>query len=73
MTDIEVEEEIERLKKDEYVKLAQAEQRLRYRRRQYMYQLRNFEKKGKELAASGYTMENIRELMSETEENPEDE
>ena len=68
MTDAEVEAEIQRLSDNEFVKLARAEQRLRYRRRQYLYQLRSFEKKGRELAASGITMENIAEMMKEAEE-----
>ena len=68
LTDAEVEAEIQRLSDNEFVKLARAEQRLRYRRRQYLYQLRSFEKKGRELAASGITMENIAEMMKEAEE-----
>lgn len=57
LTDEQVEKEIERLRESEYVKLAKKEARLRLRRRQYMYGLRNLEKKGKELAAAGITME----------------
>ena len=56
-TDEEVEAEIERLRKNEFVKLAKKEERLRYKRRQYLYTLRCYEKKGRELAASGITME----------------
>lgn len=58
-TDAQVEQEIERLLQSEAVKLAKKEQRILYRRRQYMYQLRNMEKRGKQLAADGVTMENI--------------
>lgn len=57
LTDAQVEREIERLKKSEYVKLGKKEERIRLRRRQYMYCLRGYEKKGKELAAAGITLE----------------
>ncbi len=57
LTDDEVEQEIERLSKSEAVKLARREQRIRYRRRQQMYTLRAFEKRGKQLMAEGVTME----------------
>ena len=40
-----------------YVKLAKKEEAIRYRRRQYMYQLRMYEKKGKGLEAIGVTSE----------------
>ena len=40
LTDAEVELEIARLLESDTVKLAKAEQRLKYRRRQYLYQLR---------------------------------
>ena len=64
LTDEQVEQEIERLKGSEYVKLAQKEERIRYKRRQYMYQLRIYERKGKELADAGITIE-----MLENQEN----
>lgn len=57
LTDMQVEQEILRLQDSEYVKLARKEERLRYQRRQILYQLRWLEKKGKELAAAGLTME----------------
>lgn len=57
LTDEQVELEIARLREDPYVKLAKAEERIRYRRRQYLYGLRNLEKKGKALAAAGITLE----------------
>ena len=53
MTDAQVEMEIERLTHSEYVQLARAEQRAKYRRRQYLYQLRCMEKRGMELADKG--------------------
>ena len=55
MTDAEVEIEIERLKESDAVKLAQKERQYLYRRRQYMYTLRWYEKRGKELMAVGVT------------------
>ncbi len=59
LTDQEVEQEIERLLDSEDVKLAKKEQRVLYKRRQYMYQLRSMEKRGKQLADKGITMDNI--------------
>lgn len=41
LTDFEVEQEIKRLTQSKHVKLARQEQRLKYKQRQYMYQLRN--------------------------------
>lgn len=67
LTDKEVEQEIERLKKSEYVKLAKKEERIRLRRRQYMYCLRGYEKKGRELAAAGITLE-LLECMTDDED-----
>lgn len=64
MTDSQVEVEIERLLNSEHVRLAKAEERMRYRRRQYMYQLRTYERKGKELAKAGVTMENLEEILN---------
>lgn len=57
LTDEEVEMEIERLSNNDYVKLAKAEQREKYKRRQYLYNLRYLEKRGKELAEQGITIE----------------
>lgn len=67
LTDEQVEEEIERLLESPLVKLAKKEQRIRYRRRQYLYQLRNYEKKGRELQAAGITMDILNGLEAETE------
>ena len=47
------------------MKLAKAEQRIKNRRRQYMYQLRTLEKRGKDLAEQGYTIENIETMFEE--------
>lgn len=57
LTDEEVEQEIERLRESDLVKLARREARIRYRRRQFLYQLRDLEKKGKKLMDAGITME----------------
>ena len=57
LTDEQVEREIERLNASEAVALAIREARLRYKRRQYLYQLRDLEKKGKALLKAGITRE----------------
>lgn len=62
LTDDQVEQEIERLRQSPLVELARREQRIRYRRRQFLYQLRNLEKKGRELEQSGITMEVLNAL-----------
>lgn len=62
-----VDAEIERLKKSEAVKLAQKEQRINYRKRQYMYQLRWYEKRGLQLMAQGVTMETLEAIDASIE------
>ena len=57
LTDEQVEQEIEKLNASPAVALARREARLRYKRRQYLYQLRDLEKKGKALLAAGITRE----------------
>lgn len=57
LTDEQVELEIIRLRNSDLVKLAKKEEQIRYRRRQYMYSLRTYERRGRELAASGLTLE----------------
>jgi len=66
LTDQGVEVEIERLRESPYVKLAKKEEALRYRRRQYMYQLRAYEKKGRKLEAQGYTLDNLEEMWNDS-------
>lgn len=69
LTDEQVEHEIERLLDSDEVKLAKREIRIKYKRRQYMYQLRNMEKRGYELADKGITMDNIEaKLFGKTED-----
>ena len=68
LTDEAVEEEIARLQVSPYVRLAKKEEAIRNRRRQYMYCLRVYEKKGRQLADEGVTMESLAELASECED-----
>ena len=69
LTDEQVEAEIARLNASEAVALARYEARVRYRRRQYLYSLRTYERKGKELAASGITIELLEKLDNECNED----
>lgn len=62
LTDEEVEQEIAELQNSPYVKLAKKEQRIRYRRRQFLYGLRDLEKKGRALANAGVTLESLDKL-----------
>lgn len=73
LTDEAVEREIERLTGTEAVRLARKELRLKYKRRQALYQLRALEKRGKELLAAGITYENIEEMMQAAEDDLKDE
>ena len=65
MTDEMVEEEILRLQTSPYVKLARREEAIRNRRRQYMYTLRMYEKKGKALEAQGITLEELEDMAGD--------
>ena len=65
LTDEQVEKEIEKLVNSPLVKLARKEERIRYRRRQYLYSLRNYEKKGRELQKAGITMEILNGLEND--------
>lgn len=67
-TDEAVEAEIARLQNSRFVKLAKKEEAVRNRRRQYMYALRAYEKKGKQLDAEGVTFATLEALRIETEE-----
>ncbi len=71
LTDEQVEAEISRLSKSEDVKLAKQETRIKNRRRQYMYQLRVMEKRGKELAELGITSENMEQMLFGGEDDAE--
>jgi len=72
LTDEAVEREIERLTSTEAVRLARKEIRLKYKRRQVLYGLRNLEKRGNELIAAGITYENIEEMMQAAESELKD-
>ena len=69
LTDEQVEIEIEKLTESPYVKLARKEEQIRYRRRQRLYALRNYEKRGKELADSGITMKMLESMAKGLEED----
>lgn len=65
LTDEQVEEEIARLNASEAVALARRELRLKYRRRQRLYNLRDLEKKGKALMEAGITREILDSMYAE--------
>lgn len=67
LTDEEVELEIQKLRDSEYVRLARRENRVRYARRQVLYNLRALEKKGRELAEDGMTMETLDNMEQDME------
>lgn len=69
LTDEQVEAEIERLNKSEAVALARRKARLEYRRRQYLYQLRDLEKKGKALLKAGITREVLDSMYNDCSED----
>jgi hypothetical protein len=69
LTDAQVETEIKRLNNSPYVKLAQKEVRLKYKRRLHLYNLRSLEKRGRQLAKEGATLESLEELIAEIEED----
>ena len=62
MNDQMVEAEIARLLESPYVKLAKKEERIRNRRRQYMYSLRTMERRGMALAEAGITLEMLERI-----------
>lgn len=68
LTDEAVEEEIARLQVSPYVRLAKKEEAIRNRRRQYMYCLRVYEKKGRQLADEGVTMDDLDAMADWSEE-----
>ena len=69
LSDEQVEMEIDRLRTSPMVQLARKELRIRYKRRQALYQLRNLEKRGLELTEQGITYDNIEtELFRDSED-----
>ena len=69
LTDEEVEREIVKLQNSPLVKLAKKDELIRYRRRQYLYKLRGYEKKGKELKKAGITIEMLESIGKECDES----
>lgn len=67
LTDEDVELEIQRLSNSPMVKLAQREIRVRNRRRQYLYHLRQLEKRGIALTNAGWTHDTL-DAMYHTDE-----
>lgn len=68
ITDEAVEKELETLRQSPFVQLARREQRLKYKYRQQLYNLRNLEKRGRELAAVGITLDSIEERLEMLEQ-----
>ena len=68
LTDEQVEQEIERLNQSDAAHLFIQEQRIKYKRRQYLYQLRCHEKRGKQLIRDGVKMEQLELMEKEMEE-----
>ena len=62
MTDDMVNQELARLLASPHVKLAKREETIRNRKRQYLYKLRGYEKRGKVLEAQGVTLEELEEI-----------
>ena len=69
LTDEAVEKELEELKQSPFVQLARREQRLKYKYRQQLYTLRSLEKRGKELAAIGVTIDTLDECLATLEQD----
>lgn len=67
-----VDAEIARLRKTDAVKLAQKEQRLLYRKRKYLADLRWLEKRGKALMAEGWTLDTLELLFKDIPEEEND-
>ena len=67
LTDEQVEAEIVRLNESEAVALARFATRRKNRRRQYLYNLRDLEKKGKALMEAGITREMLERMYDEAE------
>ncbi len=71
LTDEEVEQEIARLRLHPDVQLARAAMRLKYKRRQRLYVLRNLAKQGEALRNAGYTYDNLCALEDKLEKERE--
>ena len=66
-----IEAEIDRLLHSDAVKLAKCEIKIKNTRRQYMYQLRAMEKRGKQLIADGWTSDTLELLYQNIPEDQE--
>ena len=66
ITDAEVEIEIRKIYDSEAYKLARAENRYRQKRREELYAIRYYYKRGLELMEQGYTLENYRDKVNES-------
>ena len=65
LTDEQVEQEIQELQSSEFVKLAAKEEQIRYRRRKYLYTLRQYHRMGWELEQAGVTFEVLEAMEKE--------
>lgn len=65
LSDNQVEQEIERLRNSEAVKLAYRYEAYQYCRRNYLYTLRQKEKKGLKLMQEGISTENLENIFQE--------
>ena len=65
LTDEQVEQEISKLVGSHYVKLARKEEQIRYRRRKYLYTLRQYDRMGRELEQAGVTFEVLEAMDKE--------
>lgn len=72
LTDEQVEKEIERLIDSPLVKLARKELRIKYKRRQQLYSLRNLEKRGRELQKAGITLDILNSIDLATSDPDEE-
>ena len=59
LSDEQVEQKINELKGSEYVKLARRKERVDYARRRLLSDLLRYEKRGRELAAEGVSLESL--------------
>ena len=59
LSDEQVEQKINELKGSEYVKLARKKERVDYARRKLLSELLRYEKRGRELAAEGVSLESL--------------
>lgn len=69
LTDEQVEMEIQRLNQSPHVRLAQKEQRMKAKRRRWLYDLKWLEKRGKQLEAMGVTADNMEAVLFPAEDD----